>query len=679
MLTVAEKITEGHRERRAYIYVRQSTPQQVHHHRESQQNQYGLVQRAVDLGWIPERIHVIDADQGQSGQDSTRVGFRELVAEVSLGRVGLICAYEASRLARSNAEWYSLLDLAAVVGTLIADPDGVYDPRSYNDRLLLGLRGILSEAELHVLQLRLTAGRLRQIERGSYRQHLPTGYLRLDDGRVVKDPDLQIQRTLGLVFDRFATLHSAQQVLRSLRADGLLLPRRQVAGAQAGELLWKQPTYAAIYAIIRNPAYAGAFVYGRRGRCSGQAPGQHARTGWRAREAWSAIHQEVYPAYVSWEQYLANQDILADNASRFARRARGAVRNGGALLAGLVVCGRCGRQMRVLYRSTQRYVCTAMSMEYRVPSCLSLDGAAIDQAVVEAFFAALAPAELDLLDEVLERQRQEHERLGQQYADQVSRSEYEVRLAERRYRAADPDNRLVAAELERQWELALRARAEAHEAAQRFRQATATPPLDPELRAQLRDVGTLLPRLWQSGRLTAVQQKALLRSLIRRIILTRPQPDTVEVKVIWVSGAISLLRVEPRLHRAVDRGDYARLVERILALSGAGYQDPAIARQLTAEGFRSARSQEVPVELVYKVRHAHGQPARTEQFRRQAKIEGCWTVGGLAQEMQVTSNWLRKQIRLGRVPATRDPTTGRYLIADGAEVLEALKTCIAAR
>jgi hypothetical protein len=496
---------------------------------------------------------------------------------------------------------------------------------------------------------------------------------------VVKYPDLQIQRTIGLVFERFATLHSAQQVLRSLRADGLLLPRRQVAGAQAGELLWKPATYAAIYAIIRNPAYAGAFVYGRRGRCSDQSPGKPARTGWRSREAWSAIHQDVYPAYLSWEQYLANQDTLADNASRFARRARGAVRNGGGLLTGLVVCGRCGRQMRVIYRGAHRYICTAMNLQYRVPACLSLDGAAIDQVVVAALFAALAPAELDLLDEVLARQRHEHDRLGQQYADQVTRSEYEVRLAERRYRAADPDNRLVAAELERQWELALRARAEAHEAVQRFRQATPAPTLDPELRSQLRDVGAMVPSLWQSGRLTVAQQKALLRSLIRRIILTRPQPDTIEVKVIWVSGAISPLRIEPRLHRAMDRADYGRLVTRILALSAAGYQDPAIARQLTAEGFRSARSQEVPVELVYKVRHEHGQPARTEQFRRQAKIEGCWTVGGLARELQVTSNWLRKQIRLGRVPATRDPTTGRYLIADGAEVLEALKTRIAAR
>src|SRR5215217_6891774 len=260
----AEKITSRHLERRAYVYVRQSSPGQVQRNRESQRNQYALVERAVALGWPPGRIHVIDADLGQSGQDGGRSGFQELVGEVSLGRVGIILAYEASRLARNNADWYRLLDLAAVVGTLLADADGVYDPRHYNDRLLLGLRGMLSEAELHLLHLRLAAGRRRQIERGDYRQHLPTGLVRLEDGRVVKDPDRQIRRTVALVFERFARLGTCQKVVRSLRDDRLLLPRRQVAGPQAGELLWKRPSMAAVYGLLRNPAYAGAFAFGRR-------------------------------------------------------------------------------------------------------------------------------------------------------------------------------------------------------------------------------------------------------------------------------------------------------------------------------------------------------------------------------------------------------------------------------
>ncbi len=298
--TTREKIAPCHREQRAYVYVRQSSPKQVQHHRESQRNQYALVERAVALGWPPERVHVIDADLGQSGQDGQRPGFRELVAEVSLGRVGLILAYEASRLARNNADWYALLDLAALRGALLADTEGVYDPRSHNDRLLLGLRGMLSEAELHLLQLRMAAGRQRQIERGAYRQHLPTGLVRLEDGRVVKDPDLQIQRTLALVFARFAELGSCQKVLRRLRGEGLRLPRRQTSGPEAGTVLWKAPSAHAIYEILHNPAYAGAFVYGRHRRRPDSRPGQHAPRVNCPPDEWAVIRQDAYPAYLDW-------------------------------------------------------------------------------------------------------------------------------------------------------------------------------------------------------------------------------------------------------------------------------------------------------------------------------------------------------------------------------------------
>lgn len=300
------KVTDQHRGRQAVVYVRQSTAKQVHQHRESRHNQYALAERAFALGWVPERVRVIDADKGSSGRDGQRAGFRDLVAEVSLGRVGLILAYEASRLARSNADWYALLDLAAVVGALIADVDGVYDPRAYNDRLPLGLRGRLSEAELHLPQLRLEAGRLRQIERGAYRQHLPTGLVRLPDGRVVKDPDQQIQGMVALVFERFARLGSCQKVLRSMCAGGLLLPRHQTSGLHAGRLLWKKPSDAAVYEILRNPAYAGAFVYGRRGPHPDRRPGQRARTVMRRPEEWPVVHRDAYPAYISWEAFVAN-------------------------------------------------------------------------------------------------------------------------------------------------------------------------------------------------------------------------------------------------------------------------------------------------------------------------------------------------------------------------------------
>jgi DNA invertase Pin-like site-specific DNA recombinase len=305
----------------------------------------------------------------------------------------IIVAYEASRLARNNTDWYTLLDIATVVGTLIADTEGVYDPCQYNDRLLLGLRGLLSEAELHVLRLRMDAGRQRQITQGTYRQNLPTGLVRLESGQVVKDPDGQIQRTLELVFARFATLGSCHKVLRSLRDDGILLPRRQQAGLYAGQVRWRKPTQAVLSDMLHNPAYAGAFVYGRRGLHPQRRPGQRRRVQ-RPIAEWPTMHHAVYPAYMSWEQFLANQARLADHASTFARRARGAPRQGQALLAGFVVCGRCGYQMRVVYKPQPRYACRALAASHGVATCLQADGAKVDAAVVEAFFAALAPAEL---------------------------------------------------------------------------------------------------------------------------------------------------------------------------------------------------------------------------------------------------------------------------------------------
>lgn len=674
----SEKITARHQERRAYVYIRQSTPKQVRENRAGQENQYALVERAVALGWPRERVHVVDDDLGQSGQDGERPGFRDLVGAVSLGHVGLVVAYEASRLARNNAAWYTLLDLATVAGALIADTDGVYDPRDYNDRLLLGLRGMLSEAELHLLRLRLDAGRMRRVETGVYRQHLPTGLVRRDDGRVVKDPDRQVQDAIDLVFARFAALGSCQKVLRSLHADGVLLPRHQTSGLHAGQLLWKRPAGAALYDILRNPAYAGAFVYGRRTGRPNRRPGQRGRLRHKERAEWTVVRQGVYPAYLSWDQFVANQDRMTNNASDFARRTQGAPRQGAALLTGLVACGRCGRQMRAAYKPGVRYFCNALSTEFASPMCLHLDGPSIEAAVVAAFFEALAPAELDLLDEVLAAEGQDQERVRRQHAEQVARAEYETRLAQKQYLAVDPDNRLVAAELERRWEQALLALAAAREAAERAKaQDPVTPGLPPELRAQLRDLGPRLPELWASDRVSMAQRKELLRCLIRRVILTRPLADHVEVRIVWVSGAFTVLSVRPPIWRTADLGAYEQVVARVEELSGAGYQDREIARRLTGEGLHAARSATMNARVVGQIRRHLGQASLTEQFRRQAKIEGCWTVWGLARALGVDRDWLYRRIYHQKIFATRHPTTGHYLIADDPALLARLRNELA--
>jgi hypothetical protein len=390
-------------------------------------------------------------------------------------------------------------------------------------------------------------------------------------------------------------------------------------------------------------------------------------------EAWAVVHQGRYPAYLSWEAFMANQARLADNASAFARRARGAPREGAALLAGLVVCGRCGYQLHVVYKPQRRYACNALAAAYGAATCLWVDGPRLEAAVVAAFFEALAPAELDLLEEALAAQQAEHARLAQQHADQVTRAEYEARLAERQYQAVDPDNRLVAAELERRWEVALRGVVEAREAAERFARRPAAPPLAPLLKEQLRDVARTLPAWWASGRLTPSQQKALLRSLVRRVIVTRPVPDTIEAKIVWVSGAVTPVTVHPPILRGADVSRYEDFVARVLELGAAGYPDREIAARLTAEGYHSARRPRIPACRVGEIRRARGQTSLTQQFRTQAKLGGQWTVFGLAQALGVHRNWLYARIRTGRIPAVRHPVLGQYLIPDDPGLLQTLR------
>lgn len=676
----APKISARHLERTAYVYVRQSTPQQVQKHLESQENQKALAQRALALGWSPRRVRVIDADLGLSGQSTEgREGFRELTSEVSLGHAGIVLSYEASRLARNNADWYALLDLCALRGTLIADADGIYDPTDYNDRLLLGLRGMMSEAELHLIRQRMDAGKLRQIEKGTYRQGLPTGLLRLDDGRVVKDPDRHVQRTIELVFERFASLGTISKVLGSLLEDGASLPRFRYGGPHHGELIWCRPTTTNIHGFLSNPAYAGAFVYGRR---------QNVRDGTRGRvtkpmEEWTAIHHGVYPAYISWERFLANQQRLRQNGYRLAENAaRGAPRSGPALLAGLVVCGHCGRRMGVVYGGAKGhggYVCTALPSTHGARSCLYAPRVNADKAVVEAFFEAIRPAELDLLEEALQSQSADRERLLEHHRDNVKAARYEARLAEKRYRAADPENRLVAGELERSWEMTLRALAEAEEAAERFERERPPVELDPALRAQLADLGKRLPELWDSGRLSAEHKKELLRSLIRRAVLSRPKSDTTEIRIVWISGAVSTLSVSQPLRRARDLSDYEEMVERILALVALGHTDAKIARTLTEEGFRAARSREgIPKNFVRDVRRERGISSPFETLKGREKLEGSWTVLGLARELGVSQNRIYRLIHSGTLATERHPKTGRYLVADDLELIAGLRRRLAA-
>jgi DNA invertase Pin-like site-specific DNA recombinase len=679
------KLTPAHLARLAYIYVRQSSAKQVAQNRESQDYQYRLQQRAISLGWPAERVRVIDCDLGRSGSEATaRTGFQEIVAAISLGQVGIVFGYEVSRLARNNRDWYMLLDVAAVFGTLIADNEGIYDPRLYNDRLLLGLKGTMSEAELHLLRQRLDAGRLNQVKRGAYRQHLPAGYLRLADGRVVQDPDDQVRHVIELIFAQFDQQGSINKVVRYLRQQHIRVPRRHHAGPHAHELLWQEAGEASLSQILTSPVYAGAFAYGRRQADPTTQQAGRPATGRRRKPIgeWLHLQQGVYPAYISWEQYLANQERLHQNSLRFSElqaRAQGIVRTGAGILQGLVICGRCGHHMYTVYKRTPRYLCRGFTRTAAVVSdCTSVRAPVVEALVVNAFFVALQPAQLDALEAMLEAQRVERGQLEQVWQNQLQRARYEAHLAQRQYDAVDPANRLVAAELERRWEAALQQVRQTEEDFAQFQQSPVPDRIPPELRTLFQEVCQRLPELWP--RLTNEQQKALLRSLIRRVIVRRPAPDQVEVRIVWLSGAYSDHTSLTPIQRDRDVTGYERLVARVEALWGEGYNDGEIAKQLTSEGLHSARSSEVTRKSVMKLRLAHHWYAPFEQARGADRVGTEFTVNGLAKELAVNESTIYRLIYRHIIPAElvrQAPHTGIYLIQPDPALLEHLREHIA--
>jgi DNA invertase Pin-like site-specific DNA recombinase len=675
------KITSVHQQRLALIYVRQSTQKQVNQNQESQQYQYRLQLRAQELGWPAGRVRVIDSDLGLSGSEASgRSGFQELVAEVSLGHAGIVFGYEVSRLARNNADWYHLLDLAAVFGTLIADNDGIYDPRLYNDRLLLGLKGTMSEAELHLLRQRLDAGRMNQVKRNAYRQRLPTGYLRLVDGGVVKDPDDQVRHVIELTFAKFEELSSANKVMLYLRQQGILFPRRQNGGPQANQLLWKVASESAVTEMLQNPAYAGAFAYGRRQNDPTLRKAGRKATGNRRKpmSAWLHLQQNVYPAYITWEQYLANQDRIQQNGLRFVEmreKAQGIVREGPGLLQGLVICGNCGHHMQTVYKPTPRYVCRGLvRTTIARRDCNSVRAHVIDDVVAQAFFEVLQPAQLDALEAILASQRADRSRVERQWQDQLKRAQYEAHQAQRQYDAVDPENRLVAGELERRWETKLQQLRQTEEDYHHFLQVPLPAIVPPELRNLFQEVSSRLPELWPA--LSNAQKKELLRSLIQRVIIRRPATDQLAMRIVWISGHFTDHTALTPIWREQDVSRYDQMVDRVHALCQQGYKDKEIARQLTEEGFHTARSPYVTPLSVSKIRLSRNWHTPFEQWRGKDAVGDYWTVNGLRKQLETNESTIYRFIYRKIIPTdfvVHDLHTGVYLIRKDEQLVEGLR------
>jgi len=670
-------VTAAHLARRAYVYVRQSSPRQVRENRESQALQYQLAERAVALGWPRVQVEVIDTDQGQSGADATaRRGFQHLVADVSLGRAGLVLALEVSRLARNGRDWYQLLELCALFDTLLADADGLYDLRQYNDRLLLGLKGTMSEAELHLIRQRMDAGRLAKARRGELGQHLPTGYVRDAAGRAVLDPDAEVQGAIRRLFERFAALGTAEQVVRDCRQRGLLLPRHQTAGEFAGQTLWKPATAAAVLEILHNPAYAGAFAYGRRpGDPVARAQGK--RT-WRPRQpaaAWQVLLRDAHPAYLTWADWEQNQARLTANAARYdAAHAPGVARDGRAILAGLVRCGRCGCYMQVSYRARYAYKCNGLARYYGAERCPSVPGELVDTAVRDAVFAALRPADLEVLERLLAERTAAERSADGAWQQRVERARYEGRLAERRYRAVDPEQRLVAAQLEREWNAALATLAESEAAYAQYQMQGARDralPWTAALRAQLAHLGETLPELWLD--LTNAQRTRMVRALVAHVVVRRSRPQRLQVRIVWVTGHYTDRELTPPVLHFTDVDGYAALVERLRAWHADGLSDAVIAEQLRAAGARPPRGDHLDAAMIGKLRRRLGLIHPLQRARRQDQLDGAWTVPGLARRFGVNRNRLYALIARGLLPVERHPLSQTYLVRDDPALLEQLR------
>jgi DNA invertase Pin-like site-specific DNA recombinase len=469
------KVTSAHLERDAYLYIRQSTPRQVLENIESTQRQYALHDRAVAHGWPLERIHVIDCDLGKSAaQAAGRDGFQQLVGEVALGKAGMVMGLEVSRLARNSADWHRLIELCSMAGTLILDEDGLYHPAAFNDRLLLGLKGELSQAELHFLKARMRGGVLNKARRGELEMGPPVGLVYLPDGSIGLDPDKEVRSTIQLVLETFERTGSAMQTVRYFREEGIRFPRRIRAGAQKGELLWGKPDHSRIIQILHNPRYAGAFVYGR--TRSGRKPDGKYTAVKVPREKWQFLIRDIHPGYITWDRFEANQKRLAENTLAFGpTRTLGPAREGPALLQGRVLCGLCGERMGVHYwaengKVTSTYVCQEDSVRRGSKVCQRVPGNTVDRAVSDLLLELVQPLTLKVAFTVQQEVEARFAETDALRLQQVERARYEAELARRRYMGVDPGNRLVADVLEAEWNEKLRAHAAAQEDYERHTQ-----------------------------------------------------------------------------------------------------------------------------------------------------------------------------------------------------------------
>lgn len=687
----SDKILDAHLDRLALVYVRQSTQHQVLEHRESTARQYALTERAEEFGWSPDRIEVIDDDQGISGSSIVgREGFQRLLAEISADRVGIVLGLEMSRLARSCKDWHTLLELCAIYRVLLADADGLYDPSNHNDRLLLGLKGTMSEAELHILKARMHQGMWNKAERGEVLNVPPIGYIRSVKARggagdYVIDPDAQVQEVVKMVFEQFERLGSINALLRWMVSHDIKMPVRPHFGSDRGELTWRRPNRVTLCNMLHHPIYAGAYRWGHREVDARKKIAGHPTTGrtLKSHEDCRVLIRDRFDAYIDWETFERIQQKLLENSHLGTTLS--APRHGPSVLAGLVVCGRCGHRMLVSYANVRknsrtnslRYSCQREAIDYGGDLCQSLSGESLETFVIARLLQVVEPASLEVSLAAVEDIQCERERLHSHWKQRLSRSRHKVEIARKSYAAVDAENRLVAKELERRWEEALREQEQLNVEYDRFQTSTPAKLSDDE-RQEIKSLSDCLPQLWNAETTTAEDRCAIARMLIDEVVVTiEGESERMDLDIHWKGGFGSHHAMRRPVRTYEQLSYYDELLSRIKTLLDEGRTLSSIAERLNAEGYQPPkRSSQFSAGILTRFLRDRGirtgplPKSVTEENHLQADE---WWLSDLAAELSMPIATLYTWQRAGWITSHKVAATGRWSVYADAEELTRLK------
>lgn len=667
----SSKVLSAHLDKLAIVYVRQSTTHQVQENRESTARQYAFAEHAISLGWPRERVLIIDEDLGKSGRTAEgRSGFQRLVSEVTLNHVGLVLGLEMSRLARSSRDWHNLFEMCGICGSLLADEDGLYDANDPNDRLVLGMKGLMSEMELHIMRNRLLRGRDNKAQRGELFHSVPMGYVILPTGEVDFDPDEQAREVMQLVFDKFQERGTIYGVFHWLLQHDIKMPVRARTGAKKGQLLWRRPSIPTLAQILRHPIYAGAYAFGRRPKVpKGKCSSNNRYRPWVPMDQWKVLIKDRLPAYITWDQYLKNRERIKQNQNGSA--SPGVPRQGAALLPGLLVCGNCGRHMQPSYHGhdTAQYACHHKYLHGVEGSCFGLAAKPIDTLVSQQVLAALEPAALELSVKAQADVEREYQRLEKHWQQRRQRTRYDVELAERRYQAVDPANRLVAGTLEERWEEALKQERQLQEEYNRFANETQLQ-LAAEQLERITALASDIPALWKAPRTTNADRKEMIRCLVERVVVhVRCDSEFVDVTIHWAGGYESQHEIIRPVGTYAQLRDFDQLMNRIVELREAGCKAPAIAETLDEEGFYPPKGRgRFTKPIIYQLLKRRGLIG-DERAHDELLDQGEWWLTDLARELKMSHLKLRDWAVRGWVHGRQTPIQARWIVwADKDEV-----------